>query len=170
MTNDIDTWTLLVYKIPSHPSRLRVKVWRKLQTMGALYLQDAVCLLPCRADLDENMQYVADCIQKVGGTAHLFAASSQLVEGAEQVKEQFRLLADDRLNEIAGRLEKIQSTLECAREPGALERAEEDWQRERVAYLRARRVAYFGSTGEDKVDGRLDTLKASLDQLYRSEK
>ena len=170
MTSTSETWTLLVYKIPSHPTRLRLKIWRKLQSMGALYLQDAVCLLPSRSDLDENMQYVADSIQEMGGSAHLFAATSLLPEGTRQVKAEFRLQADCRLIEIAGHLEQIQATLDSVKEPGAMEQVEEELKRERVAYLRARRLAYFGNTREDEVDARLDILKRSLDELYRSEK
>lgn len=170
MTTTSETWTLLVYRIPSHPTRLRLKIWRRLQSMGALYLQDAVCLLPSRADLDENMQYVAVSIQEMGGTAHLFAATSLLPQGTKQVKDEFCLQADIRLNEIAERLEQMQATLDSVDESGALEQIEEELKRERVAYLRARRRAYFGSTREDDVDALLDALKRSLDELYRSDK
>ncbi len=41
----------------------------------------AVCLLPSRPDLDENMQYIAGDIEQMGGTYHLFAASAS-PEGA----------------------------------------------------------------------------------------
>ncbi|WP_279580643.1 hypothetical protein [Fodinicola feengrottensis] len=32
-------WLLLVYKVPSEPTRLRATVWRRLKGMGAIYLQ-----------------------------------------------------------------------------------------------------------------------------------
>ncbi|HZO88178.1 MAG TPA: Chromate resistance protein ChrB [Chthonomonadaceae bacterium] len=163
-------WTLLVYKIPAHPTRLRLQIWRKLQRMGALYLQNAVCLLPARPDLVENMHYMAAAIEEMGGTCHLFAASALLPGEAQRLAQEFRALADSNLEEIIGRLEKIGAELEAAASPAALERAEEELKRERIAYLRARRLAYFGSTREAEVDARLEALKRALDEHYRTEK
>jgi hypothetical protein len=163
-------WIILVYRIPAQPTRLRLWIWRKLQRMGALYLQNAVCLLPARPELVENMQYVADAIEEMGGTCHLFNASAVLPEPPERIEQEFRELADSRLNEIISRLDRVKETLEAAASPSALERAEEEIRRERIAYLRARRLAFFGSTREVEVDARLEELKRSLDDLFRSGK
>ena len=51
-----------------------------------------------------------------------------------------------------------------------LEQIEEELKRERVAYLRARRLSYFGGTREAEVDTLLEALKRTLDDLYRSDK
>jgi uncharacterized protein Yka (UPF0111/DUF47 family) len=163
-------WILLVYRIPAQPTRLRLWIWRRLQRMGAVYLQNAVCLLPARPELVENMQYVADAIEEMGGTCHLFKASAVLPESPERIETEFRELADSRLDEIIERLDRVKETLEAAASPTALERAEEDIKRERISYLRARRLAFFGSTREEEVDSRLEDLKRSLDDLYRSGK
>src|SRR5262249_28104740 len=138
-------WTLLIYKIPAHPTRLRLQIWRKLQRMGALYLQNAVCLLPSRPDLVENMHYVAGAIEEMGGTCHLFSASALLPGETGRLADEFRALADSNLDEISLRLDKLHVALETAASPSALERVEEELKRERIAYLRARRLAYFGS-------------------------
>jgi hypothetical protein len=163
-------WTLLVYKIPTQPSRLRLQIWRKLQVMGALYVQNAACLLPARPDLDENMQYIAAQIEEMGGSCYLFSASALLPGSVERLVEEFRAQADSHLEEIIERLDKVSATLETVASPSALERAEGELKRERVAYLRARRLAFFGSTKEAEVDAQLDALKRSLDELYRSAK
>src|SRR4051794_19596519 len=130
-------WTLLIYRIPSQPSRLRVGIWRKLQAMGVLYLQDAVCLLPARPDLMENLQYVAQAIVEMGGTCHLFTATASLIPGgAESIIDGFRALADQRLTEMTERLTALQRSLDSADDNRAIERAEEEVKRERLAYLR----------------------------------
>ena len=161
-------WTILVYRIPANPSRLRLQIWRKLQRTGALYLQNAACILPARPDLDENMQYIAAAIEELGGTAHLFTTTMPLPGADERIIAEFRGLADGHLEEIAARLDRIQAQLDSAASPSALERAEEELKRERIAYLRARRLAYFGSAKESEVDSRLEELKRTLDELYRS--
>ena len=161
---------LLIYRIPAQPTRLRLQVWRKLQRMGAVYLQNAVCLLPARDDLVENMHYVAGMVEEMGGTCHLFSASALLPSGDERLKQEFVAQSDEALGKIVERLAGVRESLEKAASPSALERAEEELKRERVAYLRARRQAYFGSTKEGEVDAKLDGLKKVLDDLYRSGK
>ncbi|MGH2561215.1 MAG: Chromate resistance protein ChrB, partial [Thermomicrobiales bacterium] len=42
------TWALLIYVLPSHPSRLRAAVWRDVKRAGAVYLRDGACALPER--------------------------------------------------------------------------------------------------------------------------
>jgi hypothetical protein len=163
-------WTLLVYKIPTQPSRLRLLIWRKLQAMGGLYVQDAACLLPSRPDLDENMQYIAAQIEGMGGSCYLFSASMLLPGSVERLTEEFRTQADDRLEEIMKRLDSISAALDTTASPAILEQAEGELKRERIAYLRARRLAFFGSTKETEVDARLEALQCSLDELYRSGK
>lgn len=170
MSNSHPGWTVLVYKIPSNPSRLRLLIWRKLQRMGAIYLQDAVCIVPSRPDLDENMQYIAAQIEEMGGTCYLFSASALLPGSVERLIGEFQSQADDQLERIVERLAIVTAELVAAVTPAALENAEGELKRERVSYLRARRLAYFGSTKEDEVDTRLDAIKRSLDELYRSGK
>lgn len=167
MTPSSNSWTLLVYKIPSQPTRLRLQIWRKLQRMGALYLQDAVCIVPSRPDLDENMQYIAEAISEMGGTYHLFKATAFFSEGDTRLADGFRDLADTAFEEIAGRIEAASHALTEAANLAALEAAEEDLKRERVAYLRARRLAYFGSDKDAIAETQLDALRRALDDLHR---
>jgi hypothetical protein len=92
-----------------------------------------------------------------------------LLKGADEIAAGFRALADARLAEIAVRLERIQSALDIADDPAALEQAEDDLKRERVAYLRARKLAYVGGSPEQEadVDSRLERLRRTLDEQYR---
>ena len=170
MAEPASRWVLLVYKIPSQPTRLRLSIWRRLQKMGVVYLQDAVCLLPSRPDLVENMHYIAEAIEAMGGSCHLFLASPLLPHGTETLMAEFRALADSRLEEIAERLDRLQATVGDASAPDTLEGAEEDLKRERVAFLRTRKLAYCGSTRDGEVDERLDRVKRTLDDLYRNGK
>ncbi len=160
-------WTLLVYKIPSLPSRLRLQIWRRLQRMGALYLQDAVCLLPARPDLQENMQYIGEAIAEMEGTYHLFSAKTMFEEGTEQLIRNFRQLADMRYEEIGARIKSVEASLEGAASLTDLENAEEELKRERIAYLKTKRLSYFGSDIEREVENRLDTLRRALDAIHR---
>src|SRR5262249_57473118 len=39
-------WLLLIYRVPSEPSRLRATVWRRIKSLGAIYLQNSAAALP----------------------------------------------------------------------------------------------------------------------------
>jgi len=39
-------WLIPIYDLPREPSRHQVAVWRKPNSLGALYLQDGVAALP----------------------------------------------------------------------------------------------------------------------------
>ena len=65
----VDQWLLLIYRVPSDPSRARVAVWRDLKRLGGLYVQQAVCVLPDRADLRASIGKVRARIDELGGSS-----------------------------------------------------------------------------------------------------
>ena len=60
-------WLILIYHLPREPSRHRVAVWRKLKTLGALYLQDGAAALPEDAVTREQLEWLQLRIKEAGG-------------------------------------------------------------------------------------------------------
>jgi DNA-binding transcriptional regulator PaaX len=158
-------WSILVYRIPSQPSRLRLQVWRKLQSVGALYLQDAVCVLPSRPDQEDPLREVAESIREFGGSAHLFAASLAAGFTSAEICEGFRAMADERNRTILSRIQGALHILEKDVDMADIEVAEESLMRERIAFLRAQRLAYFGGSLDHDVEGKLEELRVVLDEI-----
>lgn len=67
-------WLLLIYTLPSQPSRKRAYVWRELKKLGAVYLRDGVAILPARPDLSDRLSGVRDRIEEYEGTVDLIEA------------------------------------------------------------------------------------------------
>ena len=59
-------WLLLIYTVPSQPSRLRATVWRELKKAGAVYLRDGVAILPQRDETLAVFQAIAGRIGAFG--------------------------------------------------------------------------------------------------------
>ena len=45
-TEQFGRWLLIFHQLPSNPAYLRVKVWRRLQALGAVAIKNAVYALP----------------------------------------------------------------------------------------------------------------------------
>ena len=64
-------WLLLIPQLPAKPAYLRVKIWRRLQAMGAVPLKNAVHALPNRAEMRGLFEDLHREIIENGGEALL---------------------------------------------------------------------------------------------------
>jgi len=81
-------WLLLIHQLPPKPAYLRVKVWRRLQSLGAVAIKNTVYVIPKTDGTLEDFQWVAREIVEDGGEATICAAS--FIEGLldDQVEAQ----------------------------------------------------------------------------------
>src|SRR6058998_1883477 len=83
-------WLLLIHQIPPKPDYLRVKVWRRLQRLGAVAIKNSVYVLPRSDQANEDFQWVLKDIVAEGGDASICEArfveglSDEQVEGLSQ--------------------------------------------------------------------------------------
>src|SRR5262249_13229170 len=68
-TMNVHQWLLLTYKVPPEPASKRVALWRRLKSMGAVYLQNGVCLLPKTDDHGRRLKMLENEIGEMGGEA-----------------------------------------------------------------------------------------------------
>jgi hypothetical protein len=72
-------WLLLIHRLPADEPYLRVKVWRRLQGVGAIPVQNAVYVLPNDDACREHFEWVVREVQRHGGESSLCEA--RLVKG-----------------------------------------------------------------------------------------
>ncbi len=138
MTNQIDTpttpsgpdrqWLLLAYKVPSEPSSNRISIWRELKRLGAYYPQQAVCLLPGRTDIKDQVEVIRGRITEMGGTHTYLEIPYVPDEQHEGLIEAFLALAAKEYAEIIEECEskfKKEIEFERFRENYTFEEAEE---------------------------------------------
>jgi hypothetical protein len=68
-------WLLLIYTVPSEPSRKRAYIWREVKKVGALYLRDGVCALPEREGTAAAFRQIAAKVQEFDGEATVVTAA-----------------------------------------------------------------------------------------------
>ena len=90
ITTPTAEWILLIHQLPPRPTNLRVRIWRKLQKLGAVAIKNSVYVLPANDKTNEDFQWLKQEIESAGGEAAVFKAGS--VEGAtdEEIIAAFR--------------------------------------------------------------------------------
>jgi uncharacterized protein Usg len=88
------SWLLIHYKLPNKPSALRVYIWRKLKRLGAIFLNDAVWVLPDTPRTAENLQWLAAEIREMKGDVNLWRSNLVMGLTEEALIEQFKKQVD----------------------------------------------------------------------------
>ena len=94
---------LLAYRMPANPTAGRVAVWRNLKKIGAVYLQDSVCVIPDTAAMRRELAPICERIDAGEGRYHLLplrklpsVEEAKLVElFVEQAAEHYREIIEN---------------------------------------------------------------------------
>lgn len=73
----MNTWLLLTATLPTHPSALRVRVWRALKATGAGTLREGVYLLPATAPTARALWDIEKLIHDSGVDAHMLEVNAR---------------------------------------------------------------------------------------------
>ncbi|WP_313931654.1 Chromate resistance protein ChrB [Nostoc punctiforme] len=126
-----------MYKVPAQPSTQRVYVWRKLKGWGALYLQQSVCVLPHREDLQQHLAQLKADITAGGGEADLLTICIEEPEQNAMLVDRFQQQADQEYQEFLGQCRDFHSELSHEREISNLSFAELEENEAELAKLRS---------------------------------
>src|SRR5439155_16789719 len=83
-------WLLLVHQLPSRPTSLRVRIWRRLQDLGAVAMKNSVYVLPHSDQSREDFEWVKSEIERMGGEASVFLANGHNTFSNDEVVAAFR--------------------------------------------------------------------------------
>lgn len=72
-------WLLLIHQIPPKPNALRVKIWRRLQRIGAVAIKQTVYVMPFSDQSREDLSWTLKQILEGGGEG--FISETRFVEG-----------------------------------------------------------------------------------------
>lgn len=131
------SWNLLIYRVPSQPSTQRVHIWRKLKGWGGLYLQQSVCVLPPRENLQQQLEKLRAEIVSGGGEADLLTVQIGDEAQNRMLVGRFQQQAEEEYQEFLGRCRDFHKELDHEREIHNLTFAELDENEVELAKLRS---------------------------------
>src|SRR5262249_47999834 len=159
-------WLLVSVSTAGAAAALRMQVWRKLRSLGALYLQQSVCLLPNRPEVAREVRRLLDRVHRQGGTRRLLHIS--LTHGDQaQLATEMNAARDGEYAEVLGRLPEFLAELDKERARGRttyaeVEECEADLDRYRSWLAKIGARDYFAAPGGTAARAAVEAAAAEL--------
>ena len=103
-------WLALLHQLPAKPPYLRVKIWRRLQAVGAVPLKNAVHVLPRSPEAEFAFRELLEKIIASGGEATLIEAQLLAGQSDADVRVLFDNARDADYDEIAQAAQRLLQT------------------------------------------------------------
>lgn len=105
------SWLVFVYKVPSEPARNRTFVWRRLNQLHALYVQQAVALLPDTETNVAALEQLAAHVREIEGAATLLRAEAIDAAWEKEILASFNADRDAKYAKIREEIAKFEDEI-----------------------------------------------------------
>jgi hypothetical protein len=157
-------WLLLIHQLPPKPDYFRVKIWRRLQRLGAVAIKNSVYVLPKNEQTQEDFQWVLREIVEGGGEATLCEA--RFVEGLsdDQVEGLFQAARSAEYGQIAEEARRLAEAPlpEGPVEDGRRTQLEIDLARLKRHLAEVVAIDFFGAPGREAVEGLVSGVETRM--------
>lgn len=163
-------WLLLLYQFPAGPDSRRVRVWRRLQGIGAVAIKNSVYALPLGEQSQEDFAWLLKELRSSGADGAILEA--RFVDGMSdrQVRQLFN---DARDADYLQLQQEIESTLTSLREhktgdEAAMEGARSSLSRARKRMAEIENIDFFGAGGRDAAEAALQAFAMQTSDRTKS--
>jgi hypothetical protein len=166
-------WLLVTASSAGAADSLRVAIWRKLRSLGALYLHHSVCVLPARPDVEREIRRLADRVRASGGTARVLRIAFEEAHEESQVVSELQAARDDEYEEVLERVPAFLDELRSERDRDRatyeeVEESEADLERFRAWLSKIDRRDYFGAPRRAEAHAAVERCARAL-EAFESE-
>ncbi len=159
-------WLLLTHQLPPHPAYLRVKVWRRLQSIGAVAIKKSVYVLPYSDDALEDFLWTAKEIE--AGKGEALVCEARMLQGATdgRLRAQFDAAREADYTALVeeGKGAKKLVAKRRPSQPG-LQAAEAAVKRLRKRCAEIAAIDFFGAGGRQTAESFISELDARIRAL-----
>jgi hypothetical protein len=167
-------WLVLLYHFPKGPGSRRVKVWRRLQSVGSVAIRNSVYVLPQSEQSREDFEWILKELRSSGADGAIL--ESHFVGGMsdQQIKDLFNAARSD---DYKGLREEIETAL-AALPAGKVIEDEDVQGNGRRALARASKriveieaIDFFAAEGHDVVEAAMRSLvERTTDRVEEADK
>ena len=145
-----EPWLLVTASSVGATDSLRVAIWRKLRSLGALYLHQSVSVLPARPEVERELRRLVDRVRANGGAARVLRIRFDDATEEAQLVSELQAARDDEYGEVLERVPTFLDELRSERDRDRatyeeVEESEADLERFRAWLAKIDRRDYFGA-------------------------
>lgn len=164
------SWLLLIYQLPKGSSSARTTLWREVRRLGALPLQNAVCLLRLSEENRAAYGRLARRVEEYGGEASILETASPDDAWHERTVNRFNAARDEEYEEVVDEAERFREEVDRERRKGKFTFAEledEESNLERLRKYLSQVVARdaFGAGGRERAAAEVERCAAVLEEF-----
>ena len=161
-------WLLLIYKVPAEPAKKRIAIWRRLKGMGAIYLQNGVCLLPRADDYVRRLKMLENEIAEMSGESVILETVALDRVQEDKVVARFKADRDEQYTEFLDKCKDFEA--EIAKETAAshftyaeLEENDVDLKKLKTWLEKIRKLDFYAAPLANESEERLRACETLLD-------
>lgn len=165
--NKITKWLLFIHQLPVKPSNLRVKVWRRLQQIGALQIKGSVYVLPRTKEFLEDFQWLKQEIIDFNGEASIFAAEAIEDLRSGDIIALFNEVRDRAYRKLIGEFKELLIRIE--KHPGKMDKGlfkqiEKDFEKIAGSLETLKKIDFFDAPSKKEAGKVMDKCIKSIDR------
>ena len=168
-----ESWLLVTASTAGATDSLRVAIWRKLRSLGALYLQQSVCVLPARPDVAREIRRLVERARASGGAVRVLRINFEDGNEQAQLVAELQAARDDEYAEVLERVPAFLDELRSERDRDRatyeeVEESEADLERFRAWLAKIDRRDYFGAPRRAEAHAAVQRCVRAL-EIFESE-
>jgi hypothetical protein len=157
-------WLLLVHQLPAKPAYTRVKIWRRLQALGAVAVKNSVYALPAGAQAQEDFEWLLKEIAEDGGEGLICEA--RLIDGLsdQDMRGLFNAARESDYDALVRQARELDESLAVETGPTSHSEARARLTRLRANLARITDLDFFGANGRETVEGLIGGIERRLQE------
>ena len=155
-------WLLLIHQLPAKPAYFRVKIWRRLQSIGAVAVKSTVYALPANAETQEDFEWLLKEIVEGGGEA--MVCEARLIDGLSdaQARALFDAARDADYEAVAKEARALSAKVAAATTQEESAEARTQIRRLRKRLTDVVGLDFFGASGRLSSESLIAALEARI--------
>jgi hypothetical protein len=155
-------WIMLMPNLPGPATTKRVRLWRRLQGVGAIAVRPAVYVLPAREECIETFQWIAREIAEMDGQASL--CEGQFVDGVtdDDIERKFIEARNSDYATLGKEARELAKALKAKRSATGIEAFELQFSKLKQRFEEIISVDFCHASGREGAEGLIGAIERTL--------
>jgi hypothetical protein len=161
-------WWVLAFQLPAQPAYARVKIWRRLQAVGAASFKNALYLMPATEEALEDFEWTLREVRDAGGEGLILDARAVQGFTDEEIIAIFDAAREEQYRGVAEEIRAFSSRFDRKRDPPSAEETAAQHAKFHARINAIEAIDFFQANGREQVRALLRDLEPesiSIDSL-----